>query len=121
MEKPINISENVSELLTNKRFELGYAEVKGRLAKLKAEGLIDEKQFDKITDEDILLKIKYNSYKKCVRQIIIGLILVGVGFGLMDTSPVRYLFIVGGIILSISSFFGVLSNKLTKIQKAYLK
>ena len=82
-------------------------------------GLIDDKQFEKIQNEDILLKIKYKTYKKCVRKIIIGLIMTGIG--LISTLPFRYLIIVGGIILFISSFFGILSNRLNKEEKEYLK
>ena len=121
MEKPVSLSERGSKLLTNQRFEFGYSEVRKKLEQLKVDGLIDEKQFEKIQEEDILLKIKYKTYKKCVRQIIIGLTLTGIGFTLMGGSSLRYLFIVGGLILSISSFFGILSNKLTKNQKEYLK
>lgn len=121
MEKPVTISENMSKLLTNERFSYGYSEVKERLEKLAADGLIDEKQFEKIRNEDILLKIKYKTYKKCVRQIIIALVLIGIGFLLTSISPLRYLLIVGGLILFTSSFFGVLSNRLTKSQKTYLK
>ncbi len=121
MEKTVNLSENDSKLLTNQRFEFKYSEVKTKLKQLMVDGLIDEKQFEKIQDEDILLKIKYKSYKKCIKQLIVGLILTGIGFGLLSDSSLRYLFIVGGLILSISSFFGISSNKLSKSQKDYLK
>ena len=121
MEKPVNLSESVSNLLTNQRFEYGYSRVRKKLEQLNVDGLIDEKQFEKIQDEDILLKIRYKTYKKSVRQIIIGLILTGMGFTLMGGSSLRYLFIVGGLILSISAFFGILSNTLTKNQREYLK
>jgi hypothetical protein len=121
MEKTVNLSANDSKLLTYQRFEFGYSEVKRKLKQLKVDGLIDEKQFEKIQDEDILLKIKYKTYKKCIKQIIIGLMLTGIGFGLLGDSSLRYLFIVGGLILSISSFFGISSNELTKSQKEYLK
>ncbi|MGB3145194.1 MAG: hypothetical protein WBB24_13905 [Maribacter sp.] len=121
MEKTVYLSENDSKLLTNQRFEFKYSEVKTKLKQLMVDGLIDEKQFEKIQDEDILLKIKYKSYKKCIKQLIVGLILKGIGFGLLSDSSLRYLFIVGGLILSISSFFGISSNKLSKSQKDYLK
>ncbi|WP_165748745.1 hypothetical protein [Cellulophaga sp. Z1A5H] len=119
MEKPIIISENRSKLLTNERFEFGYLEVKESLKKLKKDGLIDEKQFEKIQTEDMLLKIKYKTYKKCVRNIIIGLVLTGIGC--IGNSPAIYAVLLIGIIFSVSSFFGVLSNRITKNQKAYLK
>lgn len=115
MEKPVEISK----LLTNERFILGHTEVKKRLEQLKADRSINEKQFEKIHNEDIFLKIKYKTYKKCFRLIIIGLI--GIGFGLTNSSSLSYLFFIGGIILSISSFFGIISNRLTKNQKEYLK
>jgi len=121
MENQTKIAENISDLLTNKRFGFGYSEVKTRLEQLKENGLIDDTQFEKIRNEDILLKIKFKTYKKCLRKIVIGLILTGIGITIMITSPLRYLIIVGGIILSISSFFGILSNRLTKNQKEYLK
>lgn len=119
MRSQTKITENISELLTNKRFEFGYSEVKKRLEQYRNNELIDDKQFEKILNEDILLKIKYKTYKKCVRNIIIGLILIGIG--LINTLSFRYLIIVGGIILTISSFFGILSNRLNKNEKEYLK
>ncbi|MFT7898751.1 hypothetical protein VBY74_02090 [Tenacibaculum ascidiaceicola] len=121
MEYQNKINKNISELLTNERFKFGYSEVKKELELLKSNDLINNKQFEKIYNEDILLKIKYKTYKKALRNLIIGLVLIGTGFVLMNTLSFRYLIIVGGIILSVSSFFGILSNKLTKSQKEYLK
>ncbi|KAF9657624.1 MULTISPECIES: hypothetical protein [Tenacibaculum] len=121
MEYQNKINKNISELLTNERFKFRYSEVKKELEVLKSNDLINNKQFEKIYNEDILLKIKYKTYKKALRNLIIGLVLIGTGFVLMNTLPFRYLIIVGGIILSVSSFFGIQSNKLTKSQKEYLK
>ena len=119
MKNQTGITENISELLTSKRFEIGYSEVKKRLEEHRNNGLIEDKQFEKIQNEDILLKIKYKTYKKCLRKIIIGIILIGIG--LISTLSFRYLITVVGIILFISSFFGILSNRLTKDEKEYLK
>ncbi|MEC3905742.1 hypothetical protein VOI54_01790 [Tamlana sp. 2201CG12-4] len=121
MIKQANNNESISKLLTNERFELGFSEVKKRLTELKEEGLLDKTQFEKIINEDILLKIKYKTYKKCIQKIIIGLTITAIGFGLIREYSSRYLFISAGIILSISSLFGILSNRLTKIQVQYLK
>ena len=119
MEKPVHFSESVSKLVSNQRFEFRFAEVKKKLEQLKVDGLINEKQFAKIQDEDMLLKIKYRSFKKCIRQLIISLLLIGIGF--MMGMSLGYLLIVGGIIVSISSFFGITTNWLSKNQRAYLK
>ncbi|WP_064967055.1 hypothetical protein [Tenacibaculum ovolyticum] len=121
MENQTQITEKYSNLLTNQRFKLGYSEVKKKLEHLKNNNLIDYKQIEKVLNEDLLLKIKYKTYKKCLRNITIGLILVGSGFWLMSNLSFRYLIIISGIILSVSSFFGILSNKLTIEQKEYLK
>ena len=111
MKKESEIRERVSVLATDKRFELIRSEVEKELLDIKDKGLIDAILFERIQNEDILLKIKYRSYKKCLRQIVIGFVLVGVGFIVLNTSSVRYLCIAGGILLMISSFFGVLSNR----------
>ena len=116
----MKIDVDTTVLLSDKRFQLSRLEVAEKLKELKNEGLIDENQIEKILSEDILLKMKYRTYKKCIRQIFIAMLLIGVGFGLMHNSPLFYSVIVGGIILFISSFFGILSNKLTKNQKLYL-
>lgn len=118
MKNKLKNTEDISKLL-NDRFEIGYSQVKIILEKNKIDGLIDEKQFEKIHNEDVLLKIKYRTYKKCLQQIIVGLLLIVIG--LISTFSFRYLISVGGIILFISSFFGIMSNKLTKEQKEYLK
>ena len=119
MEKPANHTESITKLLTNQRFEYGYTELNEKLEQLKSDGMIDDKQFEKIKDEDILLKIKYRTYKKCIKQVIIGLLLIGTGC--VVGIPLSYLFIVGGMILFISSFFGIISNRLTTNQIEYLK
>ena len=111
----------ITKFLTDERFQYGRLTVKEKLIQLKEKGSIDEEQFNKIQDEDILLKVKYTTYKKCVKQIIIALGLTLIGFILINGSPLGSLFIIIGFILAISSFFGITSNRLTKIQKVYLK
>ncbi|CAM4201793.1 hypothetical protein [Zobellia nedashkovskayae] len=111
----------ITKLLTHERFQYGRLTVKEKLIQLKEKGLIDDLQFNKIQDEDILLKVKYTTYKKCVKQIVIALVLTIIGFFLVNASPLSGILIIIGFILAISSFFGITSNRLTKIQKVYLK
>ena len=72
-------------------------------------------------EEDSLMRIKYRTYKKCKKQIIIGSILLGAGFFLDDILSISFVLIIMGIILTTSSFFGILSNRLTKTQIEALK
>jgi len=67
------------------------------------------------------MRIKHTTYKKCKKQIIIGVILLGVGFVLWDVWSISFLVIITGFILTISSFYGILSNRLTKTRIEYLK
>ncbi len=113
------IDESVSALLTNERYRLGYSQVKYRLEELNNKGLIDAQQFEKIRDEDILLKVKYKTYKKCLRNMIIGLLLIGIS--LVSALPLLRILIIPAIILLWTSFFGILSNRLSKAQMEYMK
>ncbi len=72
-------------------------------------------------EEDSLLRIRYRTYQKCKKQIIIGLVLIGIGFILKNISTISFLVTFIGTILSISSFFGILSNKLSKKQIESIK
>ncbi len=99
---------NYADLLSEKRFKLGYSVVKERIELLINEDEVVEERFKKVQEEDSLLKIKYRTYKKCIRKLIIGLFLLGGGL-LLDFS-FKYLVLVSGVILSISSFFGILSS-----------
>lgn len=62
-------------------------------------------------DKD-LLAIKFRTYKKCKKQLVIGLLLFVTGLFLMyQKSLLTYLPLVVGFYLTVSSFFGILSNK----------
>lgn len=114
----MNNQFNNFDLLSEKRFELNQSDVHEKLAQLKDSGLIDDNQFDKIVEEDILLKIKYRAYKRCRIQVFVGIGLIGLGY--MVHTGLIYLFAVFGAILLLSSLFGMRSNRLSKIQIRYL-
>lgn len=109
---------NHIDLLSEKRFELDQSDVHEKLAELKDHGLINENQFERVVEEDILLKIKHRTYKRCRIQVVIGIGLISIGF-LVHTGLV-YLFAVFGGILLVSSLFGMKANKLSKVQINYL-
>ena len=75
----------------------------------------------KNNEEYSLMRIKYRTYKKCKKQIITGIILLGVGFFFEDILSISFFMIIMGVVLTTSSFFGILSNRLTKTQIDYLK
>jgi len=54
---------NPEDYLSDKRFEKRYSETKIILDELKSQNLYDPQLIEKIKDEDILLKIKYKTYK----------------------------------------------------------
>ncbi len=109
------------KLLTSERFKLTHVEVKEKLIRLKSDNLISNDQFKKVMNEDLMLKIKHRTYKKCLKQFIFGLITIVIGILANNSSSFSYICIVGGIIISTSSFFGILSNRLTKNQIKYIK
>lgn len=121
MAKLASFSENVSVLVTHHRFVLGYSNVNKKREQLYVDGLLDEEQYKKVKEEDVMLKIKYKTYKKCVRQLLVGLFMTAIGFTLLGATFLCYVFVAGGLILSMSSCYGLLFNRLTKIQKAYIK
>jgi len=114
-------SVNPEDYLSDKRFEKRYSETKIILEELKSQNLYDPQLIEKIKDEDILLKIKYKTYKKSIKRLIFAILIILTGIFLVDNPKIRVpLFFLGGFMF-ISHFFGIISNFITTDQKRYLK
>ena len=111
---------NLNLYTTAERFKLTKSEVNNKLNILKEEQLIDNEAYENIKNEDTLLSIKRRTYQKCKKKIVIGIILIAVGLYIKENSGNEFLLTISGFILTISSFFGIISNRLTKSQVNYL-
>ena len=91
------------KFLTDERFNYSRLETKDVIKKLKENNFADAKLLDQIDKEDLLLKVKLRSYGRCEIQFLFALLIV--------LAIAVYFFI--------SSFFGLLSNKVSKLEKQY--
>jgi len=121
MEESRSKTEEVAIFLGDKRFELGRNEVRSKLTQFLEEGTIDQWQLDEILDYDLDLEIKYRTFKKCISQFFLGLFFISFGLIVGSFFPLVGLFALLGIIISISAFFGLSPNKLSKKEIKYLK
>lgn len=71
-------------------------------------------------EDDALVGIKYRTYKKCIRQLIIISLLLVLGFLFLNSVKGLALLLLGFYPFA-SSFFGIISNKPTKEQLVQLK
>lgn len=117
----IQKNKDINYLLSDKRFDLNRFEVKKTITQLLKENLINKEDYNTIIDEDILIKIKYNSLKKCKVKASISVLLLIIGLLLKTAIPVFSFFIIFGFIILISSAVGLHSNRLTKRQINYIK
>lgn len=115
------IDKDINYLLSDKRFNLSRTEVKNSLNHLLNQNLIKKEDYDKINEEDTLIKIKYKSLKKCKNKAALSVLFLIIGFLLKIVIPIFSILIIFGFILLISSAFGLQSNKLTKKQINYIK
>lgn len=112
---------DLSDYLNEKRFQFTSSAVKQKLEELQKEGKIGEQQYKEIEKQDILLRIKYKSYKKCQSQLIWATTFLVIGFWPLSSYPIAYIFIVVGFILALSALFGLKSNRISEEQKRYIK
>jgi hypothetical protein len=67
-----------------------------KLIQLKEDGLINDQEYEPVREEDVVLKIKFRTYKKCSKQLVLGLLLFGSGLIVSNASNLKYLFIAIG-------------------------
>lgn len=102
------------QFLTDVRFQFTRSQTIEVFNRLKSSNEVDE--IEKINEGDIFLHIKYKSYKKSIRNFIISLVLIC--FSLFFQ---RFYFVaIIGLIICLSSLFGIRSNNISKHQKEYL-
>jgi len=109
------------DYLTSKRFDKKYSEASIIIAKLKNDNTLNQESIKQIEEEDLLLKIKLNTYEKSKKKIIISCFILVLSILLFNTSPIFSVGIISGFIVFVSSFFGIQTNKISPKQKDYLK
>jgi len=109
------------KFLTSERFEFSKSQTNVAIKNLKESHFKDSNLIKNIEQEDALLKIKYRTYSKCKRNLIIAVALIGIGFILQSIIPITFYLTLFGLVLFTSSFFGLISNRLPKLKKEYFK
>ena len=109
------------DFLTTKRFEKGLSESKVVFNRLRLTTPSEINNIEKIEEEDIILLVKFKTFKKCTRQIIFILITSVICILIGAFQPLIQFLLVIGVFVLISSISGVITNRITVKQKEYLK
>lgn len=112
---------NDNDYLTAKRFESSIAETRLALKKLSGNATIDKALLEKIEAEDFLLEVKLRSYETNIRKIVLCTLLIAISAAFYSEWSFMPMFLLLGIVFFISSLFGILHNRITPLQKKYLK
>tara|TARA_R110000868_G_scaffold86347_8_gene242266 strand:+ start:67563 stop:67940 length:378 start_codon:yes stop_codon:yes gene_type:complete len=107
------------KFLTDERFNYSRLETKDVIKKLKENNFADAKLLDQIDKEDLLLKVKLRSYGRCEIQFLFALLIIVLSLFLKNLSSIFYIVLAIAVYFFISSFFGLLSNKVSKLEKQY--
>lgn len=112
------INFNDSDFLTEKRFCKTHSETKEFLEKVQ--NSYNPNLINKVENEDTQILIKYRTYKKSKKQLIISFFLILLGFIFGNTIPLFYFVLIMGFIIFISSFFGMIMNRLSDDKIKYI-
>ena len=110
----------VFHLLTESRFEGSREEVLSYISANKKNEDFDTERANQVLEEDDRLEIKYKTFRKCRLRILIALPIASVTLLLWNQSSLFLLLATVSVFVSISSFFGLLTNRITPQQKKYL-
>ena len=106
---------------TERRFNRHYSETEAALEHFREHGVVPPDQIDMVEQEDVALKVSLRTHRKCMRQFVASQICVVLGLLLGQWVPLFYFLMIGGIIVGISSFHGVRTNRISTRQKLYLR
>ena len=117
----MSYTPNASEakFLTVERFKYSRIETQAVIEKLKAANFADLALLDQIEKEDLFLKIRARSYRRCKVQFLVAIPIIFLGLVFKDEFSVFYLTTAIATYFLISSLFGLLSNKISKLEKKY--
>lgn len=107
-----------SEIINSLNYKIGLSIVEKEILKLENTALNDE-DFEKIKlikEQNFKIKIKNKTYLRCKVQLIICTILI-----IFCLFTVNYTILIFTLIFFISSLSGLITNRLTKNEKAYIK
>ena len=116
------IENELDCFLSNERFKFSRRQTKEAIVTMKNKGL-DSSLLEQILEEDFILEVKYNAYKRNLKKIIFALfsIIIGVCLIILKIESISFFLIVFGIMVFVSSIFGITTNRISKIQKQYLE
>lgn len=114
--------ENAKKIfLTHKRFLFNKSLADVQFQILKQDPQFDIEKLEQVLFEDEKLMIKYKKYLQLIKRLVLYLILFIISLvALFLQYKMAYFFIALFAYLSISSFFGIITNRITKTQKNYL-
>tara|TARA_R110000868_G_scaffold408912_1_gene693202 strand:- start:43 stop:420 length:378 start_codon:yes stop_codon:yes gene_type:complete len=112
-------SSEEEKFLTAERFKYSRLETQDVLKKLRTTNYSDVALLDQIEKEDLLLKIKLRSFNKCKFQFLVSIPVIIVGLIFKNQFSIFYIVTAVALYFLISSFFGLRSNKISKLEKRY--
>lgn len=112
-------SSKEAKFLTKERFKYSSIETKDVIKKLRANNFTDVSLLDHIEKEDLLLKIRLRSYNRCKTQFFVSLPVILLGLIFINQFSIFYIVTAVALYFLISSFFGLRSNKISKLEKQY--
>jgi hypothetical protein len=112
-------SSKEEKFLTNERFYYSRLETKDVIKKLRASNFAAIALIDQIEKEDLFLKIRLRSYNRCKMQFLVSVSVVILGLIFKNQFGVFYIITGIATYFLISSFFGLQSNKISKLEKQY--
>ena len=112
---------DINTLFTEKRFKTSKSEVTKILGELDESTSNYKKLIERVLDEDIALKIRFQKFKRSRRNFFLSSIALGVGVLYGATYPVLYVLAFIGVIVLISAVFGMVKNRISSEKRKYLK
>ncbi len=115
------MSVDINTLFTEKRFKTSKSEVTKILEELDDSTSNYKKLIERVLDEDIQLKIRFKTFKKCRRNFLLSCVAIVVGAWFGAKVPALYLLLVIGVLVLISSVIGMIKNRLSSEKRKYLR
>jgi hypothetical protein len=107
-------------LLSDLRFESSREEVLQFIIDNRAKEDFDHQLADQVLAEDDRLEIKHKTFVKCRLKLLFAIPILAIAILLRNLSNLFLILAVFSAFIIISSFFGLATNRINKLQKKYL-
>lgn len=108
-----------AKFLTTERLNYSRLQTQDVIKRLKETNFKDLELLHRIENEDVLMKVKLRTYKRCKIQLFVSLIVLIIGLLLNSVNQLFFMIIIVSIYFFISSFLGMRTNKISKLEEQY--